>query len=47
MQASRPSSGDPSTPALLEARGLAFARNDEPIFGQLDFAVQPVEVVMI
>jgi len=34
-------------PALLEARGLAFARNDEPIFGPLDFALHPGEVVLI
>lgn len=34
-------------PPLLEARGLAFARNDEPIFGPLDFALHPGEVVLI
>jgi heme exporter protein A len=34
-------------PALLEARGLAFARNDEPIFGPLDFALHPGEVVLM
>lgn len=34
-------------PALLEARGLAFARNDEPIFGPLDFALHAGEVVLI
>jgi heme exporter protein A len=33
--------------ALLEARGLAFARNDEPIFGPLDFALHGGEVVLI
>ena len=32
---------------LLEARGLAYARNDEPIFGPLDFALHPGEVVLI
>ena len=34
-------------PALLEARALAFARNDEPIFGPLDFALHTGEVVLI
>ena len=34
-------------PALLEARRLAFARNDEPIFGPLDFALHAGEVVLI
>jgi len=34
-------------PALLEARHLAFARNDEPIFGPLDFALHAGEVVLI
>lgn len=34
-------------PALLEARSLAFARNDEPIFGPLDFALHAGEVVLI
>jgi heme exporter protein A len=34
-------------PALLEARRLAYARNDEPIFGPLDFVLQPGEVVLI
>ncbi|CAN5248459.1 heme ABC exporter ATP-binding protein CcmA [soil metagenome] len=29
----------PSEPALLACRGLAFARNDEPVFGPLDFAL--------
>jgi heme exporter protein A len=32
---------------LLEARGLAFARNDEAIFGPLDFALRGGEVVLI
>jgi heme exporter protein A len=30
---------DPSTPPLLAARGLCFARDGEPIFGPLDLAV--------
>jgi heme exporter protein A len=34
-------------PALLEARRLAYARNDEPIFGPLDFALHSGEVVLI
>ena len=32
---------------LLEARGLAFARNDEPVFGPLDFRLFAGEVVLI
>ena len=32
---------------LLEARRLAFARNDEPVFGPLDFALHAGEVVLI
>jgi heme exporter protein A len=34
-------------PPLLEARRLAYARNDEPIFGPLDFVLQSGEVVLI
>ena len=34
-------------PALLEARRLAFARNDEAIFGPLDFVLNAGEVVLI
>jgi heme exporter protein A len=34
-------------PALLEARGLAYARNDEPVFGPLDFRLQAGEVVLV
>jgi heme exporter protein A len=34
-------------PALLEARALAYARNDEPIFGPLDFVLTSGEVVLI
>lgn len=38
----------PSPPApLLEARGLAYSRNDEPIFGPLDFTLRPGEVVLV
>ena len=34
-------------PALLEARALTFARNDEPVFGPLDFVLHGGEVVLI
>ena len=34
-------------PPLLQARALAYARNDEPIFGALDFALHPGEIVLI
>ena len=34
-------------PALLEARALAFARNDEAIFGPIDFALHEGEIVLI
>ena len=36
---------DPSP--LLAARGLAYARNEEPIFGPLDFSLAAGEVVLI
>src|SRR5262249_33283998 len=32
---------------LLQARALSFARNEEPIFGPLDFALHPGETVLI
>lgn len=32
---------------LLAAQGLAYARNDEPIFGPLDFSLHAGEVVLI
>ena len=35
------------SPPLLQARGLAFARNEEAIFGPLDFSLHPGEVVLI
>ncbi len=34
-------------PALLAAKGLAYARNEEPIFGPLDFTLAAGEVVLI
>jgi len=38
---------DDDPPPLLQARGLAYARNDEPIFGPLDFALHAGEIVLI
>ena len=35
------------TPPLLEARSLAYARNDEPIFGPIDFALKASDVVLV
>ena len=40
-------SGDASAPPLLEARGLRFERNDEPIFGPLDFHVDAGEALLV
>lgn len=34
-------------PPLLEARGLRFARNDEPIFGPMDFHVAAGEALLV
>jgi heme exporter protein A len=34
-------------PPLLEARGLRFARDDEPVFGPLDFALREGEVLVV
>ena len=33
--------------ALLECRGLAFARDDEPVFGPLDFVLSPGEALQV
>ena len=33
--------------ALLDCRGLAFARNDEPVFGPLDFVLSPGEALQV
>ena len=33
--------------ALLRSRGLIYARNEEPIFGPLDFELSPGEIVLI
>ena len=35
------------TPPLLAAQGLAYARNEEPIFGPLDFSLAAGEVMLI
>ena len=40
----------PSTqthPPLLAARGLTFARNEQPVFGPLDFAVDAGEALLV
>ena len=37
----------PATPALLSVRGLAFARNEQPVFGPLAFAVEPGEALLV
>lgn len=37
----------PSAPPLLAARGLRFARNDEPVFGPLDLEVDAGEALLI
>jgi heme exporter protein A len=38
----------PSTaPPLLAARGLSFARNEAPVFGPLDFAVDAGEALLV
>ncbi|HJW45146.1 MAG TPA: heme ABC exporter ATP-binding protein CcmA [Lysobacter sp.] len=36
-----------SPPPLLQARGLRFTRNDEPVFGPLDFAVDANEALLV
>ncbi|HJU26020.1 MAG TPA: heme ABC transporter ATP-binding protein CcmA, partial [Rhodanobacteraceae bacterium] len=39
----------PTAPAapLLSARRLAFARNDEPVFGPLDFSIDRGETLLV
>ncbi len=37
----------PNHPPLLAARGLAFSRNDEPVFGPLEFAVDAGEALLV
>ncbi|AHX12718.1 cytochrome C biogenesis protein CcmA [Dyella jiangningensis] len=36
-----------TAPILLEARGLAFYRQDEPVFGPLDFRLREGEVALV
>ncbi|KAF1710627.1 heme ABC exporter ATP-binding protein CcmA [Pseudoxanthomonas kalamensis DSM 18571] len=36
-----------SSPPLLTASGLAFSRNDMPVFGPLDFSVQAGEALLV
>ena len=38
---------EPSHPPLLSARGLAFARNEQPVFGPLDFSVDAGEALLV
>ena len=37
----------PTPPPLLQARGLCFSRNDEPVFGPLDFTLGPGEALLV
>jgi heme exporter protein A len=37
----------PTNPPLLSARGLRFARNEQPVFGPLDFAVDAGEALLV
>ena len=37
----------PIAPPLLAARGLSFARNEAPVFGPLDFAVDAGEALLV
>ena len=37
----------PARPALLEARALAFYRQDEPVFGPLDFRLAEGEIALV
>ena len=36
-----------TAPPLLAARGLSFARNEQPVFGPLDFAVDAGEALLV
>ena len=38
---------DFSPPALLEARGLSFLRQDEPVFGPLDFRLDAGDILLV
>ena len=46
-RASRPMTEPLQAPALLSARGLAFARNELPVFGPLDFDVDAGEALLV
>jgi heme exporter protein A len=43
----RPAGLESKDAPLLEARGLSFARNDEPIFGPIDFHVASGEALLV
>jgi heme exporter protein A len=47
MDSHAPAPPAPPEAALLEGAGLAFARNDEPVFGPLDFRVLPGEALLV
>ena len=36
-----------NAPPLLAAQGLAFSRNDEPVFGPLDFHIDAGEALLV
>jgi len=38
---------DTEIPPLLQVRALSYARNDEPVFGPLDFSLRPGEIVLM
>ncbi len=37
----------PPSPSLLTVRGLSFSRNEEPLFGPLDFSVDAGEALLV
>jgi heme exporter protein A len=38
---------EPSRPPLLRAQGLRFSRNEQPVFGPLDFAIDAGEALLV
>lgn len=42
-----PATGGSPAPPLLTARGLCFNRNEMPVFGPLDFSVEPGEALLV
>ena len=40
-------SATPTSPPLLECRGLCFARNEEPVFGPIDLRVAAGEALLV